>query len=321
MNTELIIKEIRKFGLICFVFHVGTKLGICDDFSLYKKKIPYYASLSQSARERELSDWYQSVFGVPVNYNSPDTFTQWIQWSKLYDCSPMKTRLADKYLVREWVREKIGSKFLVPLLGVWDTPERIPFDELPNQFVLKANHGCGMTIVVEDKKSIDIVAVKKKLALWLSAPFGWEGMELHYINIPRKIIAEQYIVQGDGDLCDYKIHCFGGEPRIIQVIGNRTIGKHEGLESFYNIDWTPHLVSNNAYTTRNEALPRPEKLDELLFIAKKLSEGFPYVRVDLYLLEDGIKFGEMTFTPTNGISKWQDKEFAPYLNQIKAPFF
>ena len=241
----------------------------------------------------------------PLDLNNPKTFNEKIQWLKLYDTTPLKTKLADKYLVREWVADKIGEKYLVPLLGVWDKFDDIDFSTLPNKFVLKCNHGSGMNIIVKDKDSFDVKAAKHIMDDWMSSEFCYiNGFELQYRDVPHKIIAEKFIEQMDEDLLDYKIHVFAGEPRIIQVIGDRNMAKHTAKEAFLDLNWQPQELMYHTYESYEQIPKKPSNLDEMLEIASILGAEFKYVRVDLYDIEGEILFGEMTFTPASGYGKW-----------------
>ena len=140
---------------------------------------------------------------------------------------------------------------------------------------------------------------------WLHTPFGYKGMEVQYINIPRKIIAEKYIEQKDGNLLDYKIYCFNGEPAYFQMIGDRDLKKHDGRLAFYDIHWNLMEFTSGDYPEYEYKLEKPKCLDDLINISRILSSDFQFVRIDLYVIDEGIKFGEMTFTPANGNLPWK----------------
>lgn len=301
--------------LICFYKIGGFKLlflKIKDKLFKTRSTKDYMYEIFSSADEsdypRLLKLWYKASTGEDLNLDATQTFNEKIQWLKLYDSTPLKTRLADKYLVRDWVKEKIGEEYLVPLLGVWDKFDDIDIDSLPNQFALKCNHGSGWNEIVKDKSLLDIADAKKKIDQWMKTNFAFvSGLELHYKNIPPKIIAEKYIEQLDNDLLDYKIHVFNGIPKIIQIIGNRNFETHKAKECFLTTDWVSQELMYHTYNSYEIIPEKPENLSELLKIAEILGEGFSYVRVDLYDLSGKIIFGEMTFTPASGIGKWKDK--------------
>ena len=225
----------------------------------------------------------------------------------MFDTTPLKTRLADKYLVRDWVAEKIGEEFLVPLLGVWDTFEDINFGDMPNQFVLKTNHGCGWNWLIPDKQKFAIQSARRSFDSWMNTNYAFlQGYELQYMNILRKIIAEKYITSNGNDLYDYKVHCFGGKAQSIQYIYDRNQG---GKEAFFDLNWNKLPFSDTAFPIEEADTAPPVCLDLMIACAEKLSAGFAYVRVDFYVLDTGeLKFGEMTFTHGSGIHKWSPPE-------------
>ena len=243
------------------------------------------------------------------NLKHPQTFNEKIQWMRLHDDGDsLKTLLVDKYLVRDWIREKIGDQYLIPLIGVWDSVDDIDFSQLPEKFVLKANHGSGWNIIVKDKKSLNIKDTKKKLEKWLSINYGKSSLEPQYTNVPPKIIAEEYIENSIGELLDYKIHCYGGEPQYIQCMTGRA--SHATLqEKIYDLNWNELPFVQN-YPRYSGDIKKPADLPHLVRLARKLSKDFNYVRVDFYVLDDGsIKFGEMTFTPGAGVGTWNIPEY------------
>lgn len=251
-----------------------------------------------------LKDWYFRVTGETLNLDNPLTYNEKIQWIKLNASTPLKTRLADKYLVRDWVKEKIGEKYLIPLLGVWDSFDDINFDELPGQFALKCNHGCAYNIIVKNKNDLNLDDARKKINNWMNEDFAYKfGLELHYSNIKRKIIAEKYIENFGGDLYDYKFWCFNGKAEYIQFLSERNLS---GLKmAFYDRNWVKQDFVYS-YPKNEQDIEKPSNLDEMIRLAEKLSQGFNHVRVDFYRLEDGtIYFGEMTFTSASGACKFE----------------
>ena len=182
----------------------------------------------------------------------------------------------------------------------------IDFDALPNQFVLKANHGCGWNIIVTDKSKFDKADAKKKFDSWMKLNFAYSfGLELQYLNIPPKIIAEAYVENAGNDLYDYKVFCFNGKAESIMFLSERKTGLKM---AFYDLQWNK-LSFTYTFPRNPEETPKPQNLDLLISLAEKLSEGFAHVRVDFYILNDGtLKFGEMTFTSASGSCKWNPPE-------------
>ena len=186
---------------------------------------------------------------------------------------------------------------------MYDSPDEIDYDKLPDQFVIKCNHGCGWNIIVKDKNSLDKIAVKNKLNTWLKTTYGVTGFELQYANIQPKIIIEKKIEnEGYDDLFDYKIYCFGGKPLYIQFVSDRF---HGGAKlAVYNRQWEKQPFAYGHPMTDKD-IEKPDNLELMLHLAEELSAGFRFVRVDLYRLNDGtIYFGEMTYTPIGGTARW-----------------
>lgn len=268
---------------------------------------------SDRAKRAAIMRLYELSFGHRFDLDHPKTFNEKIQWLKLYGNLPLKTKLADKYLVRDFVREKIGEKYLVPLLGVWNSEKEVDFDALPNRFAIKANHGSGMNLIVRDKSQLDQKAARKRMKSWLKMNFACLYMELQYWNIPRKIIAEEYMENACGDLFDYKVWCFNGKARYIEFLAERST-KLKNV--FLDRDWNPQVFVYSAPLYEKE-VPKPACLDELIACAEKLAEGFAFVRVDFYCLDDGsIKFGEMTFCELAGLGHWDPPEWDLKLGEM-----
>lgn len=296
-------------NLFFFIYSFQNK-----NFSFYD----YFSKLSKKDYVKGLKLWYSNQTKKVLNLDNPKTYTEKIQWIKLYDIDYLKTNLTDKYLVREWVKKKIGEKYLIPLLGVWDQFKNIDFNKLPNKFVLKCNHGCNMNIIVLDKNKFNINEAEKKINHWMKINYAFfYGLELQYKNINRKIIAEEYIENDNNNINDYKIWCFDGKVDTIMVISERNKKKKY---AFYDKNWNllPFYYSN----FQEKKFDRPKNLNELIKISEILSKGFKHVRTDFYILNNGtIKFGEMTFTPNSGIVNFLKEEYNEYFgNKIKINF-
>jgi len=311
------IYRFRQHGVYNTLFRTEV---IYRDKSKYaiKKNYKYYKNLSTEKYPFELKEWYEKRTGTYLDLEHPKTYSEKIQWMKLYDRSPIRTLLADKYLVREWVKEKIGEQYLIPLLGVWDKFDKIDFDKLPDKFVLKANHGCSWNIIVKDKTNFDKRTARKKFSRWMSTDFAFcFGFELHYSAIPRKIVAEKYIGD-DKELRDIKFMCFDGKPVFIWNVANRFSGK---TRDFFDLNWNKlpfNYPENGVECSQN--VPRPQRLDEMIELARILSSGIPHVRVDFYDVNGNIYFGEMTMTSGSGIYKWEPEEYdLKYGKMIKLP--
>lgn len=243
---------------------------------------------------------FQKRKGETLDWNHLESYTEKMQWEKLFDKDPRKSLLSDKYKVRDWVTEKIGDEYLIPLLGVYDSLKEIDFKELPNQFVIKTNHGSGDAVIVRDKKNLKVY---QKLNLWrkinisLQKDYGSNYLELHYSDIEPKILIESFMQSGDGDLQDYKFLCFNGIPYYCWVDVDR-FSNHK--RNVYDLNWNLQNWNQYTYGNADNEIPKPQNFSKMIEIARKLSEGFGHVRVDLYNINGKIYFSEMTFTNGSG---------------------
>jgi len=260
-----------------------------------EKTTAYFEGLDPALLPAELMLWYHKATGMCLNLDNPRTINEKMQWLKLYDSTSMKARLADKYLVRDWVAETIGEQYLIPLLGVWDRFDDIDFDALPNQFVLKTNHGSGWVIIVRDKSKFDVVDARIRLNKWMATNFTFEaGFEMHYRHMVPKILAEELI--GTTKTNDYRFWCFDGQVHYIMIDIDRATDHRRVV---FDTNW--QLQSYAMGYDLPDAIPeRPPELDTMIRLAGTLSKGFPQVRVDMYCVDHKIYFGEMTFTSTSG---------------------
>lgn len=268
----------------------------------------------KSYRDLMAKDFFKRT-GRPLDFEKPRTFTEKLQWLKLYDSTPIKSRLADKYLVRSWVADKIGGEYLIPLLGVWNDFDDIDFDELPDQFVLKCNHGSAMNVIVRDKNSFDIVCARERLNAWLAVNFAVLGLELHYTRIKPKIIAEKFMTDGAPDLTDYKFWCFDGKPALVQC---ETARSTDLRFDYFDMDFNHTDIERSDHRRSDcpEKIPRPKNFELMKRLAAALSEGFPFVRVDFYEIDGRVYFGEMTFTPGAGTFFFKSEGTDEYLGSL-----
>ena len=264
------------------------------------KRIQANVHLTREQWIERIKKQYKDRIGHALDLDNPKRFTEKIQWRKLNDNNPLYSTLADKYAVREWVKEKIGEEYLIPLLGVWDRAEEIDFDKLPDSFVLKTNNASSSNIIVRDKKKINKQLIIEQMNFWLDYPFWAVLGEFHYKDIPPKIIAEKFMqCEETDDIPDYKFFCFHGKPYCCQVDLNRYHG-HKRI--VYDLDWNPQnwIIKNRKADMYSGSLEKPSQFDKMVSLAEKLCEGLSFVRVDLYLIQNNIYFGEMTFTPAAG---------------------
>ncbi len=255
---------------------------------------------------------YFFYMGKRLNLRNPKTFTEKIQWLKLYDFKLEYTQMVDKLAAKDYVAERIGQEYIIPTLGVWDRVEDIDWDSLPNQFVLKTTHGgggCGV-VVCSDKASFDKAKAIKRLEASMRINAGQTFREKPYLNVPRKIIAEKFMAVHKpklndkvADLPDYKFFCFNGEPYYCQVIRDRH--SKETID-FYDMEWNhmPFVGLNPVAKNGITPVARPVHLETMKYICRKLSKDIKFSRIDLYVINDKEYFGEITFYPAAGFGEF-----------------
>ena len=285
------------------------------DFLLYLLNFGFYDFWSD---ETYLKFMYRIRMGKKLNLKNPQTFNEKLQWLKLYNRKPEYTKMVDKYAVRKYIADTIGEEYLIPLLGVWDDPDEIDFDKLPDQFVLKCNHNSGLGMCIcKDKSELDINRVKKELKKGLEQDYYLTAREWPYKNVPRKIIAEKYMEDDSGQFIDYKFMCFNGNVPCVMVCIDRNINDTK----FYFFDKSWNLMRLNKRgieAPKNFSLPKPKLIDTMFDIANELSKNIPFSRIDLYECNGKIYFGEITFFPQGGFDsnllKDTDKYFGKLIN-------
>ena len=257
--------------------------------------------------------------GEKLDLITPISFCEKLQWLKLYDRRPEYVKMVDKYAVKDYVSEIIGERFVIPTIGIWERPEDIEWDKLPERFVLKTTHGGGNTgvVICRDKLSFDTKAAVKKLKKSLRQDIYRSLREWPYKNVPRRIIAEQYIEpEGEAkDLPDYKWFCFNGEPRFCQVIQNRS---SKETIVFFDTEWNrQEFIGLNPIAVPPEVLPKkPANLDAHLSIARQLSKNIPFARIDLFETGNRTYFGEITFYPKSGFGAFTPKKYNEILGEM-----
>lgn len=242
-----------------------------------------------------------------LHLNAPKTFTEKMQQMKLEDHNPLYIKVADKYEVRKYVADRIGEKYLTKLYGIYDSPEEIPFDDLPGRYVLKATHDSGGCVIVEDKSVINAQAVRKKLHKLMKRNFYWKGREWCYKDIKPRILCEELLEDPViHDLYDYKFFCFHGRPRLLFVASNRKNGKAK--YDFYDLDFR-HLDINCDECNKEVKIEKPENYNKMLELAGILSKEFKQVRVDFYNICGKIYFGELTLFHLSGFERFRPYEW------------
>lgn len=262
---------------------------------------------------------YRFKMGHRLDLNHPKTFTEKIQWLKLYNRRPEYTLMVDKYAVKKYVADIIGEKYIIPTLGVWDKPEDIDWDALPNEFVLKTTHGGGSggVVICKDKKTFDRNKAILTLRDSMNSDIYRSLREWPYKDVKKRVLAEKYMAPKDMvnnpiyDLSDYKFFCFNGEPKYCQVIRDRH--SKESID-FYDMNWRhQEFVGLNPIASNGiNPVPQPLLLDDMICICNKLSKNMKFVRIDMYVIDNRIYFGEITFYPASGMGlfnpdKWNEE--------------
>ncbi len=258
---------------------------------------------------------YKRATGKSIDLNNPKSFNEKVQWLKLYWQHPLVVQCADKYEVRAFIKERHCEENLNPLYGVYNDTSEIDWDKLPEKFVLKTTNGCGTNIICKDKDELDKEEVFTKLNKWLKTDYSLQFAEIHYSKMTPRIICEKYIETEDGLLPnDYKVFCFNGEPKFILAINERETGTHQRY--FFDLNWNLLEYEKKKNISKSYNTPRkPKSLSQMIDSSLRLSEGFPFVRVDFYDGKNKPIFGEMTFTPVGGLATYYKDDIATMLGE------
>ena len=252
---------------------------------------------------------FKSKLKKKINWEDPQTFNEKLQWLKLYDRKPIYTTMVDKYAVKKYVADIIGEEYIIPTLGVWDKFDDIDFDKLPNQFVLKCTHDSGGLVIVKDKSKLDKKLAKNKIEKSLKRDYYIAGREWPYKNVPRKIIAEQYMEDTETqELRDYKFFCFNGEVKALFIASDRGNPKEETKFDFYDENFN-HLPFTNGHPNATKEIVKPKTFEKMKELASILSKGIPHLRVDFYEIDGKIYFGELTFCHWSGFVPFNPEEW------------
>ncbi len=270
--------------------------------------------------EEFLKKQYRVCFGKELNLENPVTFNEKLQWLKLYNRKPIYTTMVDKVDVKKYVADIIGEQYIIPTLGVWDHFDDIDFDKLPDQFVLKCSHDSGGLVIVKDKSKLDKKAAKAKIEKCLKRNYYWIGREWAYKNVKPRILAEKYMENNSTkDLRDYKIFCFDGVAKALFIATDRQAANVEVKFDFYDMDFN-HLDVRNGHSNSDVELKKPEKFDEMISLANKLSQNIPHVRVDFYEVNGKVYFGELTFCHFSGMTPFDPEAWdVTFGSWIKLP--
>ncbi len=247
---------------------------------------------------------YRLYLGRKLHLDDPKTFNEKLQWLKLHDRKPEYTMMVDKIEVKKWVAEKIGREYVIPMLNMWNTPDEIDFDALPDRFVLKCNHDSGGLCICTDKSGLDCGKAISGLRKGLRRDYFLAGREWPYKRVVRRVFAERYMVDESGyELKDYKIFCFAGVPKFIQVDFDRYAATGH-KRNIYNEKWELMDWGLQYPRDADRRIPPPANLEDMLRFAGILSAGIPFLRVDFYSVDGRIYFGECTFFPESGFGKF-----------------
>ena len=313
-------KKGRTSGIIC---NCAVKWKKVKAYIKHPSSIIAFILLSTPLR-RILNDRtyiklrYSLNFKKTLNLDYPQTYTEKLQWLKLYDHNPEYTKMVDKYAMKEWVCSKIGEGYTIKNYGVWDNAEDIDFDSLPSQFVLKATHDSGSFCICKDKSKFDFDAAKKKLNRALLRDQYIYSREWPYKNVPRRIIAEEFLVDESGyELKDYKFFCFDGKPVMMFIASGRTL--NETTFDYFDMDFN-HLNLTQTHPNASHPYEKPKDFDRMKTLAGKLSEGIPEIRVDFYYVNGKILVGELTFFHYGGFAPFYPDKWDAYLGSfLKLP--
>ncbi len=250
---------------------------------------------------------YRGQMGKKLSLKTPQAFNEKIQWLKLYDRKPLYNVLVDKYEVKKYIANQIGNEIVIPTLRVWNTPEEIQIDQLPNRFVLKCTHDSGSVIICKNKETFKIADAKKELQRHLKKNPYWFGREWPYKNVKPRIIAEQYLEDENHQLVDYKIMCFNGEAKCCFVFSDR-FSKSGMCLNVYDKKWNM-LPVNREYTKQNPSLQKPENYEKMYTLAETIAKDTYFSRVDFYENKGKLFFGEITLYPNSGLTRFVPDEW------------
>lgn len=291
-----------------YVKKAGQYISDRDYRFLINAELHLYDKMSD---EEYIRRRYRAIFGKDINLENPQTISEKLQWIKLYDRRPLYTLLVDKYLVKQYVTERIGEKYVIPLIGSWTDPEEIDFDNLPNQFVLKCNHnsGTGMFICKNKSEIKDYSRIKRALRRGLKEDKYLLTREWPYKNVKRRIIAEKYMEDIEtGELRDYKFFTGNGKVKGMFIASDRQAVNEETKFDFFDSDGH-HLPFQNGHPNALITPKLPTHFEEMKQLAEVLARGIPEVRVDFYEANGQVYFGEMTFFHWSGFTPYSPEEW------------
>lgn len=286
LNTVInLLKDIRK---LCYVLLEKNNFKAIPD-EIYLKLL------------------YRLRFKEKLNLKQPKTYNEKLQWLKINDRNPEYTNDVDKFAVRKKIEKIISPEVLIPVIGVYDSFDNINFDKLPRKFVIKCTHGTHCSIVCKNKENFDVKDARKKIKKWLKHNYYYDTREWPYKNVRPRILIEKYIEESSGSLTDYKFMCFDGKVKLILVHQDIHNEKGQHTLDIYTPEWK--LTDIEWGIPRSgKPIQKPKKLEQCIMISNKLSSGKPHVRVDLYIVDNSIYFGELTYYTAAGFKPFKNKE-------------
>lgn len=284
-------------------------------YKVYLHLIDYISVRTNNDRLSIKLKW--QVYGMPykLKLDNPITFNEKLQWLKLYNRKPIFTRMVDKAEAKKYVEEAIGREYIIPTIGVWDSVDEIPWQNLPEKFVIKNTHDSGGLIICKDKSKLDIPEAKKVLEKFHKRQYFKRNREWPYLNVPHRIICEQYMVDESGfELKDYKFFCFSGKAYCFKVDFDRS-KSHRA--NYYDLSGNllPFGETICPPDPKRE-IKLPENINEMVRLAEILSKDIPFLRVDFYNINGKIYFGELTFFPYSGFGTFTDEKWDYKLGEL-----
>lgn len=294
-----IIDVIKDPKRIIFYLGIKGKLGFIED-------------------EKYLKLMYWASIGKKLNLDNPKTFNEKLQWLKLHDRKPEYSKMVDKYEAKKWVASRVGEKYIIPTLGVWNSFDEIDFNALPNEFVLKCTHDSGGIVICKNKETFDIKKAKKKIEKSLKRNYFLVGREYPYKNVKPRIIAEKYMEDSTTEeLRDYKIFTFDGVAKALLIVSNRQSG--ETTADYFDVKFN-RLNLSWGYPNARTKLQKPESLCEMVEVAEQIAKETTQLRVDFYEVNGKAYFGEMTFFDGSGFDRFEPQDWdLKFGEMIKLP--
>lgn len=263
---------------------------------------------------------YRVIMGRKLNLKNPKEYNEKLQWLKLNDRKPEYSTMVDKYEVRGYIEDLLGDKYLIPCLGIYDSVDDIDIDALPDRFVLKCTHDSGSVEICKDKSSFDIEGARHRLSQAMKRNYYATYREWPYKYVKPRIIAEGYLEGDGGDLKDYKVMCFNGEAKIVEVHENRFVEGKVHTQTFYDREWNIVPLTQVETVTVDRPSERPRQLDEILRLSELIAKDMYHARIDWYIEGDKIYFGEITFFDGSGFESFSTPEMERMLgDMIKLP--